>query len=252
MIVAFTLPGGIPVYTFSLLVGAGASLGMGLVFARGSEEARGRAAGAGLAVLLIALLGARIVYQFNHPAAAPGLPLAGLSWGGALLFGLGALPVVAPLAGITPLRLADLLFPIGAAVLTGAWLGCWIDGCASGPLTDAWYGVAARDDWGNLADRFPVQLIGACLALLTLAATDLIRLKTARPGLAGGLWLTATGLQLWWLQSLRADPVPTWVGHPLNLWAAGAATLLGALLTALSLFKRLKARPERTEGSLEG
>ena len=252
MIVAFTLPGGIPVYTFSLLVGAGASLGMGLVFARSSEEARGRAAGAGLAVLLIALLGARIVYQFNHPAAAPGLPLAGLSWGGALLFGLGALPVVAPLAGITPLRLADLLFPIGAAVLTGAWLGCWIDGCAYGPLTDAWYGVAARDDWGNLAVRLPVQLIGACLALLTLAATDLIRLKTARPGLAGGLWLTATGLQLWWLQSLRADPVPTWNGYSLNLWAAGAATLLGALLTGLSLIKQLNTRPERRKGSLEG
>jgi prolipoprotein diacylglyceryltransferase len=238
--VAFTLPGGVPVYAFSLLVGAGASLGLGRVITSAPGEVRGRSAAAGFAVLLIALIGARVVYQFNHPAAALELPLGGLSWGGALLFGWAAVPIVAPFAGMSPARLADLLFPISATVLTAAWLGCWIDGCAYGPLSDAWYGLAARDDWGNLAVRFPVQLIGACLALLTLAATDLIRTKISTPGLAAGLWLTATGLQLAWLQNLRVDPSPAWNGIPLNLWAAWGTVLAGILLCGTVAIMRLK------------
>jgi prolipoprotein diacylglyceryltransferase len=238
--VAFYLPGGVPVYAFSLLVGAGASLGMGRVITGAPEERRGRAAAAGFALLLIALAGSRIVYQFNHPAAPWGLPLGGLSWGGAMLSGWLALPFAAALAGIPTGRLADLVYPLAATVLTAAWLGCWIDGSAYGPLTDAWYGAAARDDWGNLAVRLPLQLTGALLATVTMAAADLVRSKIPRPGLAAGLWLTAAGLQLWWLQSLRADPVPHFNGYPLNLWAAGAVTLLGILFTAQALAGRLK------------
>jgi prolipoprotein diacylglyceryltransferase len=240
------LPGGVPVFAFSLLVGLGASLGMGRLLTSAAQADRGRAAGAGVALLLIALAGARVVYQFNHPAAPLELPLAGLSWGGALLSGWLALPLVAALAGIPAGRLADLVYPASATVLAAAWLGCWIDGCAYGPLSDAWYAVAARDDWGNPAVRYPLQLTGACLAVLSLAAADLLHKWIARPGLTAGLWLTATGLQLWWLQSLRADPVPAFNGLPLNFWAAWAVALLGILFVALSLMNRLKARPERS------
>lgn len=238
MTIAFYLPGGLPVYAFSLLVGAGASLGMGRVLTGAPVESRGRAAAAGFALLLVALAGARIVYQFNHPAAPFDLPLGGLSWGGAMLSGWLALPFAAALAGIPAGRLADLLFPLAATVLTAAWLGCWMDGCAFGPPTDAWYGVAARDDWGNLAVRLPLQLGGAVLGILTLAAADLLRSRTRRPGLAAGFWLTAAGLQLWWLQSLRVDPVPFFNGYPLNLWGAAVVVLIGILLVALALSTR--------------
>jgi prolipoprotein diacylglyceryltransferase len=236
--IAFTLPGGVPVYAFSLLVGAGASLGFGRAILSAPGETRGRAAAAGFTLILIALAGSRIVYQFNHPAAPLELPLGGLSWGGAMLTGWLALPLVAKPAGIPAGRLADLMVPFAAAVLTAAWLGCWIDGAAYGPLSDAWYAVAARDDWGNLAARLPLQLGGAGLGLLTLAAAELLHRSIAKPGLTAGLWLTATGLQLFWLQSLRADPVPYFNGYPLNLWGAGATILLGVLITGSSLLDR--------------
>jgi prolipoprotein diacylglyceryltransferase len=155
-----------------------------------------------------------------------------------MLTGWLALPLVARLAGIPAGRLADLMYPFAATVLTAAWLGCWIDGCAYGPLSDAWYGVAARDDWGNIAARLPLQLAGAGLGLLTLAAADLLHRSIEKPGLTAGLWLTATGLQLLWLQALRVDPAPAWNGTPLNLWGAGAVSLAGVLLFAYSLVKK--------------
>ncbi|HUF40282.1 MAG TPA: prolipoprotein diacylglyceryl transferase family protein [Anaerolineales bacterium] len=241
MTVAFTLPGGVPVYAFSLLVGAGASLGFWRLITGVSQEIRGQAVAAGFALMLIGLAGARLVYQFNHPAAAVEIPFGGLSWGGALLSGWASLPLISRATGIPAGRLADAVYPLPAAVLTSAWLGCWVDGCAYGPPTDAWFGLAARDDWGNLTVRFPLQFLGACLALLTLVGADFIRTKTAKPGLTAGLWLTATGLQFWWLQSLRVDPSPFWLGFPLNLWAAGVTGLLGILLVLKSFRTRLKA-----------
>lgn len=235
--VAFTLPGNLPVYTFSLLIGLGASLGIGRLTVRTAQEDRSTALLSAGIILIAALAGARLFYQFNHPAAALGLPLAGLSWIGAWVGGLAALLVLPALAGISFGALADSLVPTAAALTTAAWLGCWLDGCAYGPVTDAWYGLAARDEWGNIAIRFPVQLLGATLALLTLGFFDLIRRRDQKPGRAGALWLLLTGAQMLWLQSLRADPGPGWGAFDPNLLGASGLLLFGIAFLLKLLFE---------------
>ena len=239
MTIAFTLPGGQPVYTFSLLIGIGATLGVGrLAVTTPPETLRAALVSAGF-ILTAALAGARLFYQFNHPAAPLGLPIAGLSWIGAWIGGLAAFVLISGLTVVPAGVLADALVPVAAALTAAAWLGCWLDGCAYGAVSDAWFSLVARDEWGNIAGRVPVQLLGAILAVATLALFDYLRSYTHQPGQAASLWLRLTGVEFIWLQSLRADPRPAWAVFDPNILAAFGLLFFGL---AFALFLRFKPK----------
>ena len=244
MTVLFTLPGQVPVYLYSLLLGAAAAFGLGRAAqALGSGDSRA-ALLAGWTVLAAALVGARAGYVLaNLPFFLENSleilrpPLGGLSWAGAFGGGLLGLAVGSFLAGRPVGQLLNALFPLFAAVGLAAWLGCWLDGCAYGALSDAAYALPARDEWGNLDPRVPVQLAGALLSLLSLLVFDLLS-RSRRSERAGLMSLVFFCLTLVALHAFRADPAPTWVGFRLDLAASAVYLVLSLLALALSGTRR--------------
>jgi prolipoprotein diacylglyceryltransferase len=239
MAIAFTLPGNIPIFTFSLLLGAGASLGLSrlLMF-----DETGKLLPAGFIVLFSALVGAKLGYASVQPGTDLfQIPISGLSWAGALA-GTAVGTIIAALVFHQNIRtLSDQIITLVAALAIASWLGCWIDGCAYGPPASAWYSVPAQDEWGNLTERFPVQVVGALLTISTLIIVDIFRSRIRIPGTSAGLWLTLSGAQFVWLHGLRIDPAPIWQGLRPDVWASWAVLVFGVLYLAFSFLS--KARP---------
>ena len=101
MPVLFHLPGDIPVYLSSLLVGLGGTLGMALIAWRSPPEDRLRNLDQGLLVLLGMLIGGRFVFVITNwsyfllnAAEIPLLYLGGFSWVGALIGGTLTLVII--------------------------------------------------------------------------------------------------------------------------------------------------------------
>ena len=248
MTIAFYLPGGVPVYAFSLILGLGAALGLLWVAWRAPIKMLIPRLDAGLLVLLGGLLGGRAVfvavqwfYYQSHLLEILAIHRGGFSWAGALAGGLVTLLLVAAFTRTSLGELADNLMPLLASLAVAAWLACWLDGCAYGPKTDQWWGLPAVNEWGQRYNRFPTQLLGAglTLALIWLLDWFLSRLesrrRSPRPGIFALLGLLGLSLLMFALSYLRVDYTILWYGLRLEAWAAlGFAALAGiALLVTL-------------------
>jgi hypothetical protein len=153
---------------------------------------------------------------------------------GALL----ALLIFALLSHRPLMALAEALLPLATTVSVLVWLACWLDGVAYGPATTAWWGLPARDEWGTLALRVPLQFLGAALTLGLLGLVDAAtperrRLRKQVKLTPALLWAAGFSGVMLGLSFLRADPAPTWYGLRLDAWAA--LFLLGVSLAALIL-----------------
>lgn len=235
-VIAFYLNSGVPVYLFSILLGSGAAIGLLWAGLQSHKDEAVMVVNAGLVALLGGLLAGRATYAAVHwsyfqlhKAEIPRLFLGGLSWPGALAGGILAVFVYAALVRRPAMHFLDALLPLAGTVAVGAWLGCWLDGCAYGPPIQAWWALPARNEWGTIARRVPVQLMGAVLILITVGLVDLYRPRLRIAGQAALLALFAFGVQMFCLSFLRADAVPAWLGLHLETWSA-------LLLAACSLF----------------
>lgn len=244
MTVAFSLPGGIPVYSFALLLGIGGCLGLFWIAWQAPGERAATRVYSGLWMSAGAVLGSRAVYLGVHweyyrlnPEQILELPLGGLSWPGAIG---GALLVWLMLGrlGSEPLaRLADSMLPLLASLSIAVWLGCWLDGCAYGPASQTWYAVPAPDEWGIIGLRWPLQFFGALLSLLSFGITDWLSNQgyLQRPGSGASLLALCLSLLTFWLTLQRADPGPFWNGMRLDAWAALGFLVLAALSGVMTL-----------------
>ncbi len=261
--------------TFSLWIGLGAALGLGWMALKSPAAPwlKGRPPGAasrgrpyahldaGLWALLAGIAGGRAVYVAAawpyfaaHPVEIPQVWLGGLSGpgaaaGAALGAGLFAAARRAPLAA-----LADALLPLAMCLAISGWLACWQMGCAYGAPV-AW-GLPAPDEWGAIARRFPVQLLGALLALATFAILDAsasplpprlaARLRGAPPGVLAGGSLCLLAFETAGLCLLRADPAPLLFG--LRLDALGWALLATAGLATWGCVSYFRSRRDGEPG----
>ena len=248
MTIAFYLPGGVPVYTFSLLLGLGATLGLIWVVWRAPENQALSYLDAGLFALLGGLLGGRAVfvaatwnYYQHHPVEIFALHRGGYSWAGALAGGLLALAVIAVFKHISLGLLADAMLPLLATLTVASWLGCWLGGCAYGPKTDHWFRFPVTNEWGQTALRVPTQLLGAVLTLVLFWSLDWIRTiliargRPAPPGVFALLGLLLLSLEMFALSYLRVDFSLMWNGLRMEAWAALGFAVLAALLLIISL-----------------
>lgn len=231
--IAFTLPGGLPVYAFPLLLGIGASLGLAWVAGRARVRQVNNQLDAGLVALLAGIVCSRLIYAAadwpyfrSHPVEIALFPLGGLSWPGAVLGVLIGLLAYGTLKHQAIQGLADALLPLATTLAVSAWLACWLDGVAYGRLVSAWWVVPARDEWGAIAPRLPVQLMGALLTLGLFWLLDLRQPGHPQPGLMAARWCMGFSLLMLALSLLRADPAPVWAGLRLETWAAMAFLLL--------------------------
>lgn len=198
-------------YTYTVILGLGVALALGLTAALARRDAGGKLDGwldGALAAAAGALLGGRVVFVWlnaayfaENPAEAWQLQLGGLNYHGALLGGLAGLWLWARLSGRPFVRYAGLFAP-GLALLSAfGWAACGFEGCAYGRaaapgLLAAAPGLLAAnlpDDLGVFAVRYRTQAFGtvAALAMFLLAWAGYGRL---RPGLL--FWLTLGGLAL--------------------------------------------------------
>jgi phosphatidylglycerol:prolipoprotein diacylglycerol transferase len=227
MPVLFHLPGDLPVYLSSLLVGLGATLGMALIAWRSPVEDKVRLLDQGLLVLLGTLIGGRLTFvllnwsyfQLNL-AEIPLLYLGGFSWVGALLGGILILAIISVISRQPFASLVDGFFPLLGILAVCGWLACWLDGCAYGELSEAWWGLPANDEWGVIANRTPTQLLGAlsALSLTVLSSSGLS--QRLPPGILAGLGLIGLSLVTLVLSLIRADPDPRWHGLRFDTWTA--------------------------------
>ncbi len=240
MDIAFHLPGGIPVYTFSLLLALGAWLGLSWSVNHASEENARAVFNLGLWALLGAGIIGRAVYAAihwpyfqNHLIEIPQLWLGGMSGAGALSGGIVASLLAAAIGGQNLGQRSDDLMPLPTAMMASAWLGCWINGCAYGPETGAWWGIPARNVWGDVASRWPLQPLSALLTLLLFWELERARARgwIQAPGLAAsmeGVGLALLGILV---ASLRVDPVPRWRGLGLDAWFALGFLVFSVVIT---------------------
>jgi phosphatidylglycerol:prolipoprotein diacylglycerol transferase len=177
-------------------------------------------------------------YYQAHPLEIPQVWLGGLSGIGAILGALLALPIAAALFHEPAGALADRLLPLGAMVVVSSWLACWYAGCAYGVLVNTWWALPARDEGGAFQKRFPLQLIGAVLAVGSFWLLDRLYssskwLSRMRKGTTAVLGLFCFSLELFGLSFFRGD-----VFHPSDLalfwfgWRQDAWAALGLAITA--------------------
>lgn len=217
MDIAFYLPGRIPVYTFSLLLAIGSLMGLLWAVYKASDDTMSTILDAGIWSLLGAVVGGRIAFTLikwayfqTHPLEIPQIWLGGISASGALAGGILTVLVTAAITHQNLGELADDLLPLLTALCVSAWLGCWVNGCVYGAEVQAWWGIPARDVWGDMATRWPIQPLGAIFTLLLFWGVDRARARGWLPVPGLGASLEVVGISLTGLGafSLRVDSVP--------------------------------------------
>jgi prolipoprotein diacylglyceryltransferase len=247
---------------FSLIIVAGVVTSLGWVALRAAAGQQTHAVDTAIdlaaGVLLGCLLGARSGYVLAnwsyyqlHLTETIQVWLGGLSGVGAALGGALALSLLAWLSRRKLGVLADQILPLLVVLPSAAWLGCWLEGCAYGlPANDAWWGLPVIDEWGQVTPRFPLQFLGALLALgipwllevwgdgqsgqaaqpgRREATVKRGRRTLAQPGIRATLCLLGLALTMLGLSFLRGDPSLLWNGLRPETWGAlGLLALSGS------------------------
>jgi len=234
--------------TFSLLLACASVLGLSWMTLHAPARQRSVTVQAGMWVLAGALVGARAAcvgvhwaYYQGHIGEVLQMWAGGFSWPGALAGGLLALILAAWCSEVSLAHLADRMLPLLACLSVALWLGCWLTGCAYGPVTKV--GLPARDEWGLWQNRLPLQLSAALLTAALFWGIE--RFRQTRwgsiPGLAASLGWGGLSLILLGASVLRADPCPLWRGVRLETWAAIFFVGLSGICGVLAFLRRRSA-----------
>ncbi len=253
--VAFYLPGAIPVYAYSVILALGACLGLAWIAMRSSQKLALRQVEAGMWALLGGLIGSRAgfvaaswPYFQDHILESLQFYRGGLGWPGALAGGLLALAAYGALNRIPLAGLADDMLPLLAAISVSAWLGCWASGCAYGMNSNAWWSLPSPDEWGVIANRWPVQALGALLTVALFALLELLAAEAEfKPGYRAILSVLGLSLILLATAFLRGDPARLWNGLRLEAWAALAYSLLMLVSLAVYHFRQARLKSQKLE-----
>jgi phosphatidylglycerol:prolipoprotein diacylglycerol transferase len=254
--ILFYLPGDIPVYASPILIGLGGTIGLAWIAWRTPTDLRIRYLNADLWTLLGALLGGRIFFvSLNwsyfqlHASEIPLFFLGGFSWVGAYLGGITSLLLIASLSNHKLGPLSDSLFPLLGTLTVSAWLACWLDGCAYGRSTTAWWGLAAKDGWGLVSTRMPTQLLAALGSTVWtwFLVSGPIRMES--PGATASLSVFGYALIALLMSFLRDDPSRTWFGLRLDTWGSIVLISISALAFLIALLKG-RQNPQTFDSSI--
>jgi phosphatidylglycerol:prolipoprotein diacylglycerol transferase len=228
---------------FSLLLGLGALAGLLLAGWQAPQKERIRYLDAGVLTLLGALLCSRVVsvimswdYYQSHLNEIYQVWLGGLSSIGAIVGGFLAVLIIAGWWRIPMGVLADVLLPLAGTLTVTAWMGCWVDRCGYGMPSNTWWALPARDEWGVMADRIPVQLLGAISTLILIWLLDRLAKRLPVQGMSATLGLFGLSAIVFILSYLRADPTPIWNGLRLEAWGAMGLMIFSSITVLVLLF----------------
>jgi phosphatidylglycerol:prolipoprotein diacylglycerol transferase len=239
--------GPLAVRSYTLLLGLGLLLALGILYRRASQR---RAKpflwlDGALVALALGILGGRIGYVVAHWAYYQDRQgqilkywLGGLSWHGALVGALLGLAIYCRARRVPFWRLADELALGAPLVGAAAWTGCLLAGCGYGrELAEAhWLAADLPDLFGVWALRYNVQLLAAGWSLAVAGVLWAIR-DPPPAGARAGLFMLLFGLGMALVDPLRADAVPQWGAWRLDVlldWTLAAA---GGLVTGITFWR---------------
>jgi phosphatidylglycerol:prolipoprotein diacylglycerol transferase len=223
---------------FALVLGLGAALGL----LRVSRQKSGMWLDAGLLVLAGGLIGARLGYVAAHwfyfrlhGAEILALRTGGLSGEGAAAGWLVGLLLGAAIHRISPLRLADWLYPLLPPVAIAGFLASWLAGAAYGPALPpgTWWGLPAPDESGLVALRWPLLPVAGLALLVFYGLMEQLVLLPRPSGWLAALaatWYITVNLVV---SLLRVDPAPVW--HGLRIDTLGNLIFLALTLGLFSI-----------------
>jgi phosphatidylglycerol:prolipoprotein diacylglycerol transferase len=239
------------VNTFTILLVAGASLGLWRLYQGVDKSGRESRVIDSLWILLAALLGSRLAfvvahasYFHDHVQDMLSFWKGGLAWPGAIIGAALAFFLITYFRAFKITVLADQLAVLILPVSASIWLGGWFAGVAFGPqLPDGtWYGLSSVDAYGEINLRFPLQLFMTLLMLLFSASIEHAWKKKLPGQFACAEMVLLTSLLLA-TSIFRADPQQTWRDWPVEAWFS--VVMLGVSLIALGLSFRQPADKDR-------
>jgi phosphatidylglycerol:prolipoprotein diacylglycerol transferase len=236
--------------SFSLFIGLGSLAGLMMTGWRAPKNQTLRYVDAGILALFMALVGGRGVfaavnwgYYAHHFLEIFEVWQGGLSGMGAMAGGALAVLILAIGWQFPAGLLADSLLPLAGSVSITAWLGCWVSGSAYGLPSTSWWALLGKDEWGVVALRLPVQLIGASATLLFIWLIDGFSRRLKTPGVAANIGMFSLSGIIFCLSFLRADPTPIWNGLRLEGWGGIGGMTLSAIAVVVLLVRRNRDRP---------
>jgi phosphatidylglycerol:prolipoprotein diacylglycerol transferase len=238
--------GAIFIYSYTVVMALGIVAGIVVVWYLSRERPAPHWFDALLVVLAAAVTGGRAGYVGGHWAYFQGHPVeiwqfsqGGLSYPAALLAGIAGLLIWTAITRQSFYRYAALLAPAFLLASLFGWGACWLEGCAYGKETVlGWMSAALPDEYGVVAVRYRVQLIGA---LLTGGAFLLLVWLRSRVNDAQLFLLALALVSLIHLLvgTMRADPSPILGPWRLDGWLDAAVVTVCLLLLQ---YERLNSR----------
>ena len=240
----FSLFGAIYINSFSIFLALGS--GIGLIWSTWSDNKSWKRSNSifrnGTFALFGVLLGGRIGYILMNWAYFQDnlndivqIWLGGINWVGAVAGALITIFIISQVSGVRFGDFSDELLPLFTCIVTSVWLACWLTGYAYGSEVDAWWGVPAKNEWGDFAVRWPVQLVGSISALLIhwLAGFSKHRLNIKYPGIPTCVEVIGFGLTLSILSNFRAEFFNQWKGIDLDILAIISVVFFTVIFTVM-------------------
>jgi phosphatidylglycerol:prolipoprotein diacylglycerol transferase len=186
-------------YEFVLAIGIGASIGLAAWLTRDKRQLRSGWVDGILISVLLALVGGRIVfvlvewsYYMDNPGEIWLIWRGGLSYHGALFFGLVTLWIWTRWRKHSYTEYLGLLAPLLALISVFGWFACWLEGCAYGKkATLSLLSHDLPDSYGVYDVRYQTQIMGLLLSALVFLVV-LILYRRLRPQQL--FWLTIGAL----------------------------------------------------------
>ena len=220
-------------YQYSVILGIGAAIGI-LWVIRESENPNENVNYLGW-VIAWSLVGSRAVYVLMNASYFLPRPLeslmfwmGGMNWIGAFLGCMVGLLSLVILRRKDFWELLDRFLPAAAWIASAVWIASWISGTWYGPELTGFPAMMAKDEWGNLAQRFPLQPLAAFGTLTGFMVLDIYRYRDVfgLPGRFGSLSGVLIFGIVFFASAFRADPVYQISGYTLDTLVAGGITVI--------------------------
>jgi phosphatidylglycerol:prolipoprotein diacylglycerol transferase len=193
--------------------------------------------------LLGGIVGARLFFVVLHwqfvldePQDLLALWQGGLVWYGGFAGGVGTVWLYARRHRVSCRWVLDLFAPALALGHAVGRVGCFLNGCCYGEMTDAWCGVIMP---GEPRPVFPTQLAESLGLLFLYSVLRLLQPVLAnRPGQLFGVYLCGYAVLRFVLEGYRGDQTVFWAGLTLQQIISIAMAMLGVTLFRLARYAR--------------